>query len=81
MNQFFFLFIEDEELMHGTVIIVNTTILPILKLLRDLRMRCLDGVTDSLDMRFDQTAGDGEGQDTRCAAVHGVTKSQTPLSD
>ena len=81
MNQFFFLFIEDEELMHGTVIIVNTTILPILKLLRDLRMRYLDGVTDSLDMRFDQTAGDGEGQETWCAAVHGVTKSQTPLSD
>ena len=76
MNQFF-LFIEDEQQIHGTVIMVNTTILPILKLLRDLRMRWLDGITDSLDMRFEQTPGDGEGQETWCAAVHGVTKSQT----
>ena len=50
MNKFFFFFIEHEELMHGTVIIVNTTILPILELLRDRRMRCLDGITNSLDM-------------------------------
>ena len=26
---------------------------------------------------FEQTQGDGEGQEARCAAVHGVTKSQT----
>ena len=76
MNQFF-LFIEDEQQIHGTVIMVNTTILPILKLLRDLRMRWLDGITDSLDMRFEQTPGDGEGQETWCAAVLGVTKSWT----
>ena len=26
------------------------------------RMRWLDGITDSIDMRFEQTAGDREGQ-------------------
>ena len=30
---------------------------------------------------FGQTPGDSEGQETWCAAVHGVTKSQTWLSD
>ena len=30
---------------------------------------------------FKQTRGDGDGQETWCAAVHGVTKSQTWLSD
>ena len=29
----------------------------------------------------EQTPGDSEGQEAWCAAVHGVTKSQTPLSD
>ena len=30
---------------------------------------------------FGQTLGDGEGQGTWCATVHGVTKSWTQLSD
>ena len=30
---------------------------------------------------FEQAPGDGEGQEARCAAVHGVTKSWTRLSD
>ena len=30
---------------------------------------------------FEQTLGDGEGREAWCAAVHGVTKSQTGLSD
>ena len=30
---------------------------------------------------FEQTPGDGEGQGAWLAAVHGVTKSQTQLSD
>ena len=29
---------------------------------------------------FQQTPGDGEGQDAWCAAVHGVTRSQTRMS-
>ena len=33
------------------------------------------------DHEFDQTPGDGEGQEARWAAVHGVTKSQTGLRD
>ena len=30
---------------------------------------------------FEQTPGDGEGQEAWRAAVHGVTKSQTQLTD
>ena len=30
---------------------------------------------------FEQALGDGDGQGSLCAAVHGVTKSQTRLTD
>ena len=30
---------------------------------------------------FEQSQGDSEGQEAWCAAVHGVTKSQTQLSE
>ena len=30
---------------------------------------------------FEQTPGDSEGQETWCAAAHGVAKSQTRLCD
>ena len=40
------------------------------------RMRWLDGITDSMDMSFEQTLGDGEGLES-LAAIHGVSKSWT----
>ena len=47
------------------------------------RIRWLDGITDSVDsmIRFEQTLEDSEGQGSLVAAVHGVTQSQTQLTD
>ena len=43
------------------------------------RMRWLDGMTNRHES--EQTLGDNEGREAWCAGVHGVTKSQTWLSD
>ena len=45
------------------------------------RMRCLDGVTDSMDMSLSKLQEMAEDREVWCGAIHGVTKSQTPLSD
>ena len=45
------------------------------------RMRCLDGITDSMDMSLGNLQGVVKDREAWGAIVHGVTKSQTQLRD
>ena len=44
-------------------------------------MKCLDGITDSMDMSLSKLLGAGKEEGSLASAVHGVAKTQSWLSD